>query len=254
MNVSQSVFSASYPGYHYSGHHRYGLPKLLKVLDWLVMEKDDPDRSKMTEERVSKFVDFVFSHQDLCEIKQDGKIKCEKLRQEIDKNKLEAGSQGIDFNDKMKSLRKKMKGHFSSYDINNVQPYGVLLILEWALEFGNEKHTAVSELFPRPSDLKALVKFIINHKDDLWALIDRELRSLIVTTHDLKNYFMDNLDEMGWRERKPLSEEISGALLHLRYLVYENYDKLMAKKGISYTASPPTSVRNDPTSRDWITK
>lgn len=143
-------------------------PKLLQVLDWLVLEKHDSDRSKMTEERINLFFDYVLNHQDLCAVnKVKNKIPCKELRQAVDNNgdKDKAGTGGIDFNTKIKGSRKKRKTFVSPHDINAVEPYGVLLILDLAVEFGCQIHNRVRprEVFPKPKSLNTLVKFIINN-------------------------------------------------------------------------------------------
>ncbi|XP_074599761.1 uncharacterized protein LOC141854103 [Brevipalpus obovatus] len=198
-------------------HYRKGLPKLYKVFSWLVLEKDDSDRALMVEKTCNQFVDFVLKHADLC-VEKDGAVDCKELRKEIDSNKDEAGTLSISFDAKMKSVGKVLGRIFGAHDADTVEPYGVLSLLEWALEFGNKKHSRLITGFPKPSNLTAMIKFIINNKNDIWGKI-REGISMteasvlkIPDVTPLQDYMMGHLMEMGWETEQPSKQQIRSAL------------------------------------------
>ncbi|XP_074603593.1 uncharacterized protein LOC141857077 [Brevipalpus obovatus] len=213
---------------------RKGTPRLLKVLNWLVLEKDDNDRKKMNDKTISDFVDFVMSHQDMCVYKANGDTTCEELRKEIDRNKALAGTEGINFDRKMKSIGKVLGRFFGAHDADTVEPYGVLSLLDWALEFGNRRNTRIFGEFPKPSNLNALIKFIIINKNTFWSLIDEGIELTpknVFKKPDitpLQDYIVNNLFEMGWQSEKPSSEAVRSAL----QILAASYD-LMKKWGKS---------------------
>ncbi|XP_074601717.1 uncharacterized protein LOC141855531 [Brevipalpus obovatus] len=202
---------------------RKGLPKLLKVLNWLVLEKDDSDSLKMSISSAEKFVDFVMARDDMCVPKSNGDVTCEALRKEIDAHKQEAGTEGIDFDAKMKSIGKILGRFFGAHDADTVKPYGVMVLLEWALEFGNSVHTRIQSNTPKPKDLealKALVKFIVTNKDFFWATIQQgiEMGQQKGTKPDvtpMQTFIMENLAEMGWVDEKPTEDQIRASLVIL---------------------------------------
>ncbi|XP_074603592.1 uncharacterized protein LOC141857076 [Brevipalpus obovatus] len=197
---------------------RKGLPKLMKVLGWLVLEKDDDISSLMTAERRKVFVDYVLERHDLCQLKGENEVTCKALRQDIDSNKENAGTVGIDLDARMTSFGQILARTFNTRNADVVKPYGVYTLLEFALEFGNSKHTRTTMDFPAPDDIAALIRFIVVNKGTIWAKINegiKEGEKSILKKPDvtpLENYLMENVDNMGFNSAKPTHLQMRSAL------------------------------------------
>lgn len=184
-----------------------------------------------------KFVDFVMSRDDMCVPKPNGDVTCEQLRKEIDAHKEEAGTINIDFDAKMKSIGKILGRFFGAHDADTVEPYGVMVLLEWALEFGNQVHTRTATNTPKPQDLKALVKFIVTNKDFFWGTIQEGIEigqrngNNKPDVKPMQNFIMENLEEMGWVDAKPTEEQINTSLriLAADYRLMEKWGKSIFK-------------------------
>lgn len=171
----------------------------------MVLPKDDGDLKKMDSSARARFVNFVLPRYDVCVYKEDGNTSCELLRQMVDNNKEIAGTIGINFDAKMKSIGKKLGRFFNAHDADTVTPYGILTLLQWALEFGRD-HNPRAFGMPRPIDLNKMIRFIVVHKDELWdeikggiALGKESRPDHSPDVEPLVQYIFDNYYEMGWQ-------------------------------------------------------
>lgn len=179
---------------------------MYKVLNWLVAEKNDKDLQTMHSDpsRIERFIIFVLRYRNLCRVKSAKDISCLELRQLIDANKEEAGTQGINLNDKFTSPAAKLSRFFNLKSSDVGTPFGVSSLLYWALGLTAEKEpsfTGEMSFLRIPLDISNAVKFIVTHKDELWKIINDAKSSAWnskINIEQMVSYLQENSTEMGF--------------------------------------------------------
>lgn len=190
--------------------------KLYKVLNWLVLEDDKKDEALQlmhaNPSRIDKFVDFVFAHKNLCEVKKNGDVTCAKLRKKIDDNRIQAGTDGIDFNSRMTGASAMMARALRLKKSDTLKPYGPGVLLDWILELDGGKSIALIDMkqSQMPDNIIPAVKFIIHNKDKIWSIINKINADRIDEDDDgdtrpLAAFMAENASKLGIKENNQMA-------------------------------------------------
>lgn len=171
-------------------------------------EKKDKDVQLMhsDKKRIDKFVDFVVQNKNLCKA-QKIDVTCADLRKKIDAHKKEAGTEGIEFNNRMTGIGAKIARFLKLQNADVVRPYGVIAILDWILELdGSESNRyALVDEAKFPQDIRDALKFVIKNKDEIWSIIRTSLKNPdpyfegVIDHRPLAKYLAEHAPEMGFK-------------------------------------------------------